>query len=78
MLMQHVLRNGRALLFGAAVLGSLGFGASQAAASPCSTLTCDGYAQVYLGTCPGPGSDCSRFCESGLGTCMRGCCTCAY
>lgn len=74
--MQNLLRNVRTLVFGAAVLGSLGFGASQATASPASGLTCDEPGQVYLGTCPGPTRDCGAYCAGGEGACMNGCCNC--
>lgn len=74
--MQSVLRNVRVVVFGAAVLGSLGFGASQAVASPVAKAACNGPGQVFLGTCPGPGGDCSAYCSEGSGVCRNGCCTC--
>ncbi|HEY0020313.1 MAG TPA: hypothetical protein VGC13_28710 [Longimicrobium sp.] len=76
--MQNVLRTVRTLVFGAAVLGSLGFGASQAAASSTSRLDCDGEGQVYLGTCPGPTRDCGAYCAGGVGACLNGCCNCRF
>ena len=73
--MQSVLRNVRVVVFGAAVLGSLGFGASQAVASPGARSACDGPGQVFLGTCP-PDWDCGAYCDEGYGLCWDGCCTC--
>jgi hypothetical protein len=77
--MQSVLRNVRVVVFGAAVLGSLGFGASQAVASPGARSACDGPDQVYVGYCPSK-TQCGQYCASGIGTCESmnpGCCRCA-
>lgn len=61
----------RHLVFGLAVAGSLGFGGSQALASPVAPRTaCDG---IYVGTCPS--SNCNSLC-GGFGVCRSGCCTC--
>ncbi len=67
----------RTLLFALGVVGSLGFGGSQAlAAPPAKELACSP-GQIDLGTCP-TGKDCGAYCSSGLGVCSMGCCTCQF
>ncbi len=76
--MKHAISTVRNIVFGAVIAGSLGFGATQATAAPSSGSACDGPGNVYLGTCPGTGprSDCGLYCDSGVGVCSNGCCTC--
>lgn len=65
----------RHLVFGLAVAGALGFGGSQALASPVAPRSvCDEEGQIYVGTCPS--SSCGSLCASGFGVCRSGCCTC--
>ena len=72
------MRNGRRirrLVFGAVVAGALGFGGSQALASPVAPRSlCDEEGQIYVGSCPS--SSCGNLCASGFGVCRSGCCTC--
>jgi len=65
----------RNLLFALGVVGSLGFGGSQALAAPVEVSACDGPGQIDLGTCP-TGKDCGAYCAGGVGACLNGCCTC--
>jgi hypothetical protein len=66
----------RQVVFGLAVAGALGFGTTQAVASPRARSLCDGEGQVYLGTCPG--RNCGGYCPSGVGACSQGCCECRF
>jgi hypothetical protein len=75
--MLRSLRGMRQVVFGLAVAGSLGFGASQAVASqPAMRGACDGEGQIYVGTCPS--LNCGSLCPSGVGACFQGCCECRY
>ena len=67
----------RRLVFGLAVAGSMGFGATQALASPAAPRSyCDEEGQIYVGTCPAV--NCGSLCPSGVGACKGGCCECRY
>lgn len=75
--MRTSMQRMRQVLFGLAVAGSLGFGATQALASqPALREPCDGEGQIYVGTCPG--KNCGSLCPSGVGACSFGCCNCRY
>lgn len=66
----------RHFAFGLAVAGAMGFGGSQALASPVAPRTaCDEEGQIYVGTCPS--SNCNSLC-GGFGVCRSGCCTCKF
>lgn len=59
-----------------AVLGGLGFGGSRALASMSPSTACTEPGEVSVSTCP-PDGECGCLCETGVGLCRNGCCTCA-